>query len=698
MKNKNIKIFSLALATLVFLLALASPVSALEYKTANNKPSEAYAKSEYYEKLTSISLTGDGRTDLLAVALSQLGYTEGNYDGAYGGNENGNDNYCEYNYNMGSFGVGYGGIDYPWCASFVSFCLLQSDNHDQRKIADWCRKNEGDAKYIWREVSCNRWAKQLRACGYFKDSESFGGDYVPIPGDLIYFTEDRKLESHIGIVIYSENGWVYTVEGNTSSATGLESNGGGVYFKSYPLGSSYIRGYGILPYKANSSIAHIDYSGNRPSAGRYISTTEKCIYLSETASTYDYVLPKNSFLEVTEVVSNGRLKVIANINGKAVTGYIKNNSDKVIQISARDIPTSYEPIEYTWGYKHSSVESYALGEVSFTAKPEKAGIMISADISVSGSASFSRGIEKLGYYFNDGRASVIWDNSAITSGTSLDLTYKITAKTDSLSSGEHTLHLVLMLTDGTICEIDSLTFFAKSENKKTPKAPKLFEFNDNSITLEEKEGYEYRLEGGDWQTSPLFGGLSQNATEPYVFYQRIAATENETASRESEPLTLDLLALVESTRLSSLEIKGATLSPIFVPDITRYSATVKGDITTLAPEATTKEGSTITVDYATDPITERQTEIKITVTSPYKMSRIYTVGIVYEEETTVSDETSITDVADSTSVPDTAEREDDSTSHTASAENCESSLSLSTLVLVGILCLGTAIIIRKKNI
>ena len=693
---KNIKTISIVLAILIFLLALASPVSALEYKTANNKPSEAYAKSEYYEKLTSISLTGDGRTDLIAVALSQLGYSEGNTDGAYGGNENGNDNYCEYNYNMGSFGVGYGGIDYPWCASFVSFCLLQSDNHDQRRIADWCRKNEGDATYIWREVSCNRWAKQLRTCGYFKDSASFGGDYIPIPGDLIYFTEDGKRESHIGIVLYSEEGMVYTVEGNTNAAKGLESNGGSVCFKSYSLDSTYIRGYGVLPYKASSSIQHIDYSGARPSAGRYISTTDKCIYLSDTASTYDHILPKNTIFEVTEIASNGRLKVLCEIDGKTVTGYVKNNSDRVIQISARDIPTSYESIVTSWGYKSSSTDSYKLGESTFNTKPDKAGIIISSDISVSGNVAFSRSIEKLGYYFDSDRTSVVWDSGAVISGTSLSLSYNIAAKTDSLSAGEHTVHFVLMLTDRTICEIDSLTFIAKSENKETPEAPRLADFNDNSITLEEKSGYEYRLEGGDWQTTPLFGGLSRNTTEPYVFYQRIAATDLSSASKESEPLTLDLGALVESTRLVSLEIKGATLSPEFEPDVISYTVRVKGDVDTLVPEAVAREGSKVTVDYVTDFATGKQTEIKITVTSPYKMSRVYTVGIVYEEETTAPADTATTDSASNDSGNGT--ENDESNSDTAIAiENCENSLSFSALALVGILCLGSALASKKKN-
>ena len=504
MKNKIKKILSLTLTALTLMLALASPISALTYKKANNSASEAYAASEYYKKLTSISLTGDNRTDLLAVALSQLGYTEGNTNGAFGGNENGTDNFTEYNFNMGSFGVGYGTKDYPWCASFVSFCLLQSGAHNQTRIADWCRKNEGNADYIWREVSCNRWAKQLRTCGYFKDAASFGGDYLPIPGDLIYFTEDRKLESHIGIVLYCDGEFVYTVEGNTSSATGLEVNGGGVYTKSYPLSSAYIRGYGVLPYKVNNSVYHIDYSGTSPTAGTYISTTEKFIYSTDTASTYTHLLDKYSFFEVTGVAENGRLKVICEIDGKIVEGYVKNNSDRVIQLSSKEAPSGYSPLEKTWGYKRSCVDSYIIGDASFYTKPSEISIAVDDPISICGSASLTRDITAFGYYFDNDSQNISFVEHAQINSESLDTTYKIDAKTNGLSAGKHELHFVLMLADGTLSEIETISFTAKHENNAEPDAPQLEKFTDNSITLKAKEGYEYKLGEGKWQSSPLW--------------------------------------------------------------------------------------------------------------------------------------------------------------------------------------------------
>ncbi len=691
-RRNYIKILSLALSALLLALTLIAPVSALDYKKGTNSASAAYKASEYYEKLTSIALTGDGRTDLIAVALSQLGYTEGNENGAFGGGENGSDNFTEYNYNMGSFGSGYGGRDYPWCASFVSFCLLQSGTHNQTKISDWCRKNEGDANYIWREVSCNRWAKQLRTCGYFRNSARFGGDYIPIPGDLIYFTEDGKLESHIGIVLFSDGEYVYTVEGNTSSASGLEANGGGVYVKSYSLSSAYIRGYGVLPYKVNNSIAHIDYSGTNPNAGIFISTTEKCIYPTENASTYTHLIPKYSFFEVTEIAPSGRLKVRCELGGTLVEGYIKNNSDRVIQISSNETPTSFEAIDKVWGYKRSCVDSYTFGDSSYYIKPSDISLAISQNIEVAGSASLTRDITKIGYYFDDAREKIVWDENAILAGESLDVAYKIVAKTDSLTAGKHTLHLVLSLEDTTVAELDTLEFTAKIGGISAPAAPMLKDFNESSITLVEYEGYEYKIEGGEWQSSPTFENLTVNAAEPYLFYQRVAETEINMPSKTSDSLSLDLGVLCNSTKLTSLKVESITLAPTFEPDVTEYEARVPHSVESITPEVTVRDGSSVKIDAPDALEAGKNNEIKITVTSPYG-SRVYTVNIFRDEEITSSTEPPATDVPTDTST--SFESSEISTDELPFEDyGCSGTLSLSAMAFLTLL--GIAFVKKEK--
>lgn len=253
MRN-NVKKIIFPLVTAILLAQFSIFAAALDFCRGANGVSASYAASEYYKKLSEVTLTGDGRADVIAVALSQLGYTESNTSSDFSGTASGRYNYTEYNYNMGSFGLGYGGSGYPWCASFVSFCLLQSGCTDQTSISDWCRSHEGDANYIWREVSCSKWARQLRLCGFFRDSAAYGGEYFPISGDLIFFTDVGGHETHIGLVFYCDGENVHTIEGNTSDSAGLDVNGGGVYLKKYPLSSMYIRGYGVLPYEEKVTV------------------------------------------------------------------------------------------------------------------------------------------------------------------------------------------------------------------------------------------------------------------------------------------------------------------------------------------------------------------------------------------------------------------------------------------------------------
>ncbi len=310
------------------------------YRTGANSASSAYKGSRFYSNLMKVPLTGDGRTDVVAVALSQVGYEEGNSTSGFSGTTGGSNNYTEYCYNMGDWGSGYGGSSYAWCATFVAWSLYQSRCSNQMGASSWCRKHTSDSSYIWCEVSCSQWANQLRRFGYFKYSAQNGGSYKPQPGDLIFFDWEggSSGEDHIGIVVYSDSSKVYTIEGNTSDAAGLEDNGGGAYFKSYSLSYGYISGYGVLPYKSVSSVPDIDYSGANPTPGLYMATnSSKYIYPTETSTSYTHTLPRFSMFEVTNIASNGMLEVKCTINGSTVTGYMKNNSDRVVQISSTQV-------------------------------------------------------------------------------------------------------------------------------------------------------------------------------------------------------------------------------------------------------------------------------------------------------------------------------------------------------------------------
>ena len=566
MKRNLLRISSilLLLALALPLLPLSLPVSAAEYVKGTNSASDSYKSSIYYERLLSVPLTGDGRTDVIAVALSQLGYCEGDENGAFSGTVPGSNNFTEFNYNMGDFGQGYGTNNYHWCASFVSFCLLQARCHTQTRIADWCRKHEGDARYIWREVSCNKWASQLRTCGYFKDSAAFNGDYTPIPGDLIFFTESGVSESHIGIVLYADSNKVYTVEGNTADAERLETNGGGVYMKSYSLSSTFIRGYGVLPYEVNNTATRIDYSGIDLTPGLYVATTNKYVYTSETTATHSWVLPRFSIFSVTAIAGNERVKVSCVIDGETVTGYVKNNSDRIVQIASDTVTTTYRPINKVWGYKAGQIFGYLLnGEVTDT--PPSTPLTASDQLGISGWVGLSRPIKSVGYYFDNDVTTTVWyssalsdvDESLLSRGGKYAKSYTFSIDTASLAGGTHTVTFVLQCYDGTIAELRSLIFGVKAASP-TPPTPTVQEMGESWLTLTATEGYEYRMNDGEWQQSPRFEGLTDGET--YTFVQRVADSAVQSVSEPSEALTVTFTATKETTSETTAEAPSESTS------------------------------------------------------------------------------------------------------------------------------------------
>ena len=87
---------------------------------------------------------------------------------------------------------------------------------------------------------------------YFKNNNAWYTGKSPKPGYQIFFKNSKRI-CHTGIVLKCENGTVYTIEGNTSSAKGVVANGGCVRQKSYPVTYAGIAGYGIPKCAANPS-------------------------------------------------------------------------------------------------------------------------------------------------------------------------------------------------------------------------------------------------------------------------------------------------------------------------------------------------------------------------------------------------------------------------------------------------------------
>ena len=69
-------------------------------------------------------------------------------------------------------------------------------------------------------------------------------DVNPLPGDQIFFKDSTGEICHTGLVTRVTASTTYTIEGNTSSASGVVANGGCTRQKSYDRSYSRIAGYG----------------------------------------------------------------------------------------------------------------------------------------------------------------------------------------------------------------------------------------------------------------------------------------------------------------------------------------------------------------------------------------------------------------------------------------------------------------------
>ena len=495
MKKYALRGISLVLVAIMAISCLSFTTFAAEdeekdtitYVKGANYASDSYIAGKYYKNLTSLPLTGDNVTDLLAVALSQVGYMESDMLEDISGTLAGSDNFTEYNWNMGDFGVGYGTGNYDWCASFVSFCLLQSRSTELNKISDWCRNHMGDPDYIWREVGCPKWAQNLTETGYFQKSLANGGNYTPKSGDLIFFRwSPEKAIGHIGIVLYSDGERVYTVEGNTNGGSTMVSNGGGVHFKSYALDYSCIEGYGTPPYKTDDEVAKIDYSGRKVTPGLYVAATGKYLY-ADSSLEGDYTLiPAGTLLEVTEVVENGlggMLKAVCEIDGESVEGYVINNdTDRVIQISTSTPiapPISFLPFDKTEGYIGGKITDYLNSEEAHDGvdmKVEEGG-----SVSLCGWFGFEYNVVEAGYYLDGNRENIRWVSDAlledepsedqISSGGENTVLCKIDAELLDLMRGKHQITFLLKLDNGVITILDTLDFTVIEKSKPPVEKP-----------------------------------------------------------------------------------------------------------------------------------------------------------------------------------------------------------------------------------
>ena len=196
---------------------------------------------------------------LLDVARGELGYTEGDHG------------YSKY-------GEWVGDPYTQWCAEYLCWCV---DQVDQRYGTQLLRKvypmysgsNTGknwfiqEGRYIVRWGNLENWGYQ-----WLKGEDSYisTGDYIPQPGDWVFFTWDSDQDTdHVAMVEYCTrdqdgNVTIHVLEGNAPSA---------VQRNTYPLTYTRILGYGTVHDVADITMRY----GN--TGAKVTALQEKLVYL-----------------------------------------------------------------------------------------------------------------------------------------------------------------------------------------------------------------------------------------------------------------------------------------------------------------------------------------------------------------------------------------------------------------------------------
>lgn len=256
--------------------------------------------------------TGNERNDIINVAITQIGY-------------------CEGDNNDTKYGAWYGLNNNPWCAMFISWCARQADI---------------PACILPSYASCDMWIQWFKENNLWVDvNKTLGSnpDYTVLPGDLVFYDwEGDGTSGHVGLVEYVSDGEIHAIEGNTgddpehvlrkvrtdcilgygtpkyldTSACDMSlpadytvSTGGiGLHLRSkagtdneslssIPDGSIITisridNGWGKTSYNGYDGFVSMDYcipAGAKPSDGSYVSTGSK-----EPASQNDSPSPDNS--------------------------------------------------------------------------------------------------------------------------------------------------------------------------------------------------------------------------------------------------------------------------------------------------------------------------------------------------------------------------------------------------------------------
>ena len=181
---------------------------------------------------------------VIDIARAEVGYLEkaskSNLDDKTA--NAGNKNYTKYARDLDAVSFYNGNKQgVAWCDVFVDWCFYKAFGLEDMQKLTFQKKGKSNAG-----AGC----KYSR--NYYKNKGRLFDD--PQPGDQIFFY-DAALSgiAHTGLVVKVDKTYVHTIEGNTSSESGVVANGGCVREKKYKLNYNRIAGYGRPDYGAQAT-------------------------------------------------------------------------------------------------------------------------------------------------------------------------------------------------------------------------------------------------------------------------------------------------------------------------------------------------------------------------------------------------------------------------------------------------------------
>lgn len=255
---------------------------------------------------------------VINIALAEVGYLEkksnSNLDSKTA--NAGSANYTKYGRDMHKL---YPSImDFPaaWCDTFVDWCFQKAYGVSNAKGLLGGNFNDYTPS-----------SAQL-----YKNKGAWGT--TPKIGAQIFFKNSTRI-CHTGIVYNFDDKYVYTIEGNTSGASGVIANGGGVCKKKYALTYSKIAGYGYPNYDEEPTTTkeskEIKASGtadklDKTLAGTYVTTAN--LHLRDDAGSGNKslcVIPKGTTVKCYGYYSLSKgakwLYIQVTVNGVKYTGF-----------------------------------------------------------------------------------------------------------------------------------------------------------------------------------------------------------------------------------------------------------------------------------------------------------------------------------------------------------------------------------------